>query len=363
MSVRKWGNVWWIDVAIHKGGKEYRTRKPAGARTRGEALKVEAVERARLETRAGGLPKKTPLFKEFSAEFLDSYAKANNKPSELAAKTMTLRRHLVPAFGEMPLDEITADHIEKYKARKLVPEDGTKPKQPKTVNNHLIVLAKIFAVAIEWRRIDRAPKGKLLKLGDPEFDFLDFAEAERLLASGNAEPWRTMILCGLRAGLRISEMIALRWDDVDVAGGKLVVRHNVWKGIEGTPKGWRSGEVSLKDELSEALRKLPSRFARGLVFCRPGGKRWTRDDCHRPLRRACRAAGIREVGWHVLRHTFASHLVMRGVPLKTVQELMRHASIASTMKYAHLSPVVKKEAVELLGTKRPEKGHGTVAAQ
>jgi site-specific recombinase XerD len=78
-----------------------------------------------------------------------------------------------------------------------------------------------------------------------------------------------------------------------------------------------------------------------------------------PLRRACKRAELREIGWHVLRHSFASHLVMRGATLKAVQELLGHQDIKVTLRYAHLSPNVKRETVSLLDAPPP---HGTRAA-
>ena len=82
----------------------------------------------------------------------------------------------------------------------------------------------------------------------------------------------------------------------------------------------------------------------------------TKGDCKHPLWRASKRADLRRVGWHVLRHTFASHLVMRGVALKAVQELLGHASIEMTMRYAHLSPDVRRDAVQVLD------GNGTSTA-
>ena len=75
-----------------------------------------------------------------------------------------------------------------------------------------------------------------------------------------------------------------------------------------------------------------------------------------PLTNACELAGVRRVGWHVLRHSYASHLVMRGASIAEVQSLLGHASITMTMRYAHLSPRARKRAVALLDRGSPAVG-------
>jgi integrase len=74
----------------------------------------------------------------------------------------------------------------------------------------------------------------------------------------------------------------------------------------------------------------------------------TENERKHPMRRACRRAVLRSIGWHTPRFTFASHLVVRGAPLKAVQELLGHADIQITMRYLHLFPHVKRDAVALL---------------
>jgi integrase len=187
-----------------------------------------------------------------------------------------------------------------------------------------------------------------LRLEPTSFDFLDFAEADRLLAAALAEPeWWTMVLVALRTGLRRGELMALRWDDVDLVAGRLVVRHSTTRDEEGSPKSGRNREIPLSPETVAAL-KAHRHLRAELVFCRHDGRPWRDHHLRPPLRRACKRAGLRVVGWHVLRHSFASHLVMRGVALKAVQELLGHSTIEMTMRYAHLSPDVRREAVALL---------------
>ena len=90
------------------------------------------------------------------------------------------------------------------------------------MNNHLIVLRRMLSVAEEWGKIDHVPRVKWLKAARPDFDFLTFEDAEKLLTAGEGE-WRIMVAVALKAGLRQGELLALRWRDVDFATGRIVV--------------------------------------------------------------------------------------------------------------------------------------------
>ena len=121
----------------------------------------------------------------------------------------------------------------------------------------------------------------------------------------------------------------------------------------GTPKSGKSREIPLNEKAHAMLKR--QRHLRGeLVFCDDAGRMLRKGACEWPLWSACKRAGLRRIGWHTLRHTFASHLVMRRAPLKAVQELLGHSRIEMTTRYAHLSPDVRKDAVRLLDADPPD---------
>ena len=132
-------------------------------------------------------------------------------------------------------------------------------------------------------------------------------------------------------------------DDDPVSGG---VR---WRS---PPKRWFDKKMAvvlrlLTDALAAALKAI--RHVCGpYVFCSQLGKRWSRGELDARLWRSCRKAKLRKIGWHALRHTFCSHLAMRGAPARAIQELAGHASIATTQRYMHLSSNAKREAIDLL---------------
>jgi integrase len=155
--------------------------------------------------------------------------------------------------------------------------------------------------------------------------------------------------------MRLGELLAVRWEDIDLFAKRILVRRNAVYGEISTPKSGKNREIPICDTLLDELKR--TRHLRGdLVFSNHRGKLWLAQDTYEPLHWACKKAGLRKVSWHVLRHTFASHLVMKGAPIKAVQELLGHSSLEMTMRYAHLSPDTRREAVQLLNF------HGTMTA-
>lgn len=337
----------WVDIP-GEGRRRIRRRSPIQTRRGAEEYERRLLESVLSTSR----PCEERRFSRFAIEFLETYATANNKYSEVETKECILRVHLIPAMGHLLLKEISAREIERYKAQKL--KSGL---AAKTINNHLTVLRKALVVAEEWGALAAIPPVKRLRAAPAKFDFLSFDEAERLVTAAERE-WRPMIIVALKTGLRLGELLGLEWDAVDLAAGRLVVRQAVARGRLDTPKSGEPREVPLCGGAVDAL--AAHRHLRGpFVFCRADGGMLVRDEARPPLHRACRRAGLRRIGWHVLRHTFASHLVMRGAQLKAVQEMLGHSTIEMTMRYAHLSPEVARNSVSLLDCARVGNHLGT----
>jgi len=196
--------------------------------------------------------------------------------------------------------------------------------------------------------LDKMARIKTLKVDPQKFDFFTFEEFEALVAAASAEPqWQAAVLTAGEAGLRLGELLALRWEDVDLGRGQLQVMRTDWRGKVGSPKGGKDRMVPLTSRLQAALRSI--RHLRGqLVFCWEDGTRWTNTTMRAGIKRQEKRAGLRVTGWHALRHTFCSHLAMRGAAAKAIQDLAGHQSIAVTNRYMHLAPGALRAAIDLL---------------
>ncbi|MFA6417068.1 MAG: site-specific integrase [Patescibacteria group bacterium] len=337
MSVYKNKNKYW--VSIYCQNKRYRKLSPQN--TQAGAKAYEALLRQKL---ARGEPiveeqKAVPTFKEFSDNWLEVYVKNNNKYSEILNKESLLRAHLNPFFGQKQLDKISNLDIENYKANKI--QSG---QSNKSVNNHLIVLNKCFNTAQEWGIIQNTPKVKLLKVQPQKFDFLSSEECQLLLDNSDGM-LKEMILFGLKTGLRFGELIALEWNDIDFKGNLLTVQKSIARGHLGSPKSNKIRYVPLLGDVKELIILRAKKH--GIAFDKDGNH-LNPVLCLNWLHRACNRAGLRKIGWHTLRHTFASHLAQNGVSIVLIKELLGHADIKTTMRYSHLTAQAVRGAVETL---------------
>ncbi|PRQ04616.1 Tyrosine recombinase XerC [Enhygromyxa salina] len=366
MSVRKrtWRDKhgrrhtrWMIHVEhTWPDGRKQSIRKVSPVQTRRGA---EAYEREVRKLLASGSwkegdRKQTPTLEGFAEEFL-AYQKTLNKPSELANKEMILRVHLLPVFGKRRLDQIDERAIDAYKVEKLdqVTRRG-KSYNPNTVNKHLKLLARILRVARKWKLISDVPEVGLLKARKTDFDFLTFEEADAFIAAAkqHAPHWHPFVVVALRTGLRIGELIALRWrEDIDLARGRVTVQqsYNPHNGFTST-KNDKIRELPLTwDAVAalEAQRELVDVDSE-LVFPGADGKVLSANKTNEVLAEISEAAGIRRIHNHCTRHSFASHAVMRGIPIRQVQEWLGHGSIVVTMRYAHLARGLGDELIRRL---------------
>jgi integrase len=295
---------------------------------------------------AATLEREVPTVEQFALRFLDGHARANRqKPSGIAAKEMILRVHLIPLLGFKSLDAITTEDVQHLKGR-------LNTKAAKTVNNILTVLNMLLKKAVEWNVIDRVHCSvKLLPVPKGSRSFHDVDEYERLVAAARQiDPVAyVIVLLGGEAGLRCGEMIALEWRDVDLGKRQLCIERSDWNGQVTAPKGGRLRYVPLTVRLAAALRE--HRHLRSpLVVCRENGSPLTRQQVQYRVKRAAKRAKLRE-GVHLLRHSFCSHLAMRGAPARAIQELAGHSELGVTQRYMHLSPAALDAAIRLLDSR------------
>lgn len=338
---------WLVDIRLElpdempiRERKVFRTASKSAAQRWGQLR-----ERHLLQHGLPPVKREVPILEEFAPRFVEGHARANRqKPSGIAAKEMVLRLHLVPSLGHKRLDSITSEDVQTLKRSMAV-------KAAKTVNNVLTVLSMLLKKAVEWDVIERMPcMIRLLPIPKYEAQFHDFDQYERLVDAACLD-WMTYlaVLLGGEAGLRCGEMLALEWSDIDLTKRQLCIQRSDWNGEVTSPKGGRLRYVPLTVRLAAALqqhRHLQSKR----VFCQTQGLPLTRQQVQYRVKRAARRASVQD-GVHILRHTFCSHLAMRGAPARAIQELAGHSELGMTQRYMHLSPAALDSAIQLLDSR------------
>jgi len=351
-GVRKRGSKYFIDYRAD--GK--RVREVVGtSKKQAELLlskrKVEVVENRHFDVRKS----QRITFEEFVKTYLDLHSRVNKKP-KVIRRDEGLIKNLSGKFSEKYLYQITPMMIEAYKSERLrvvvnpanTNMEELKTIAPATVNRELACLKSIFNKAIQWKKATENPvrQVQMLRENNERRRYLQEEEFKKLI---DACPTciKPIVILALNTGMRKGEILNLKWVDIDL-------QQRIAYLLD-TKNGERR-EVFLNEVAVDTLRKLTHHATSEYVFCKAGGLKY--NDIRGYFETALKKCGILDFKFHDLRHSFASHLVMSGVDLKTVQELLGHKTMEMTLRYSHLSPDHKKRAVEVLSEKM-----GTVWAQ
>jgi integrase len=311
------------------------------------------IEQARSDARTDrlNLPKGRKLALSFGAAASDYLKRLEESGGKnVAAKRRQLQLYLKPYFGLMRLDAITGFTIEKYKKRRLDQKTS-----PATVNRELATLSHLFNRAVEWKWLDRLPAkpakfaetaGRIIALTDQECDRLMTAA----VASADADLW-LFVAFGMNTAMRHSEIMAARWDQLDLANRRLF--------IPDAKAGQR--EQPITSELAEILtveREMRQDRA-GWIFPSPHSDSGTghRVRMDRPFREGVRLAGLDPelVTPHVMRHTAITKLVQAGVDLPTIQRISGHKTLAMVLRYTHVHGRHIDAAIQAIGRTVPKR--------
>lgn len=244
---------------------------------------------------------------------------------------------LVEKFGNIPLRHFNTKLLEQYQTEKI--QRGNKPA---TINRHTACIKHMFTKAVQWDMVEeftlkKVRQVKQLEERNRRLRYLLEDESKNLIDKCD-QHLKPIVVMALNTGMRKSEILTLRWENIDLAN-KLILLADT--------KNNEPRQIPINMTLKTQLDKLPQRIDGGYVFYDPRSDK-PYQDIKKSFAKALKNAGIKDFHFHDLRHTFASHLVMKGVDIMTVRELLGHKTLSMTLRYSHLAPSHKTRAVNVL---------------
>ncbi len=323
MALYRRGRIWYADFYIH--GRRVQT-------STGTANKREA-ERFMALHRADDIRPVRISFAEFGLRYME-YAKTN-KRSWIRDEQML--KQLNGFYNPALLSDIGPMSVESYKLQRV------RTVAPATVNREIALLKHMYNLADAWGLYrGRNPVKGVRFLPENNLKLRVLSEAEQTALMPCCPLYlHDMILFALHTGLRSGDIFRLLWEDIDTHEDqfKIIVR-----------KTQQELELPIAEELTEVLEKWRAIKRCPYVFYNQlTGDRF--HDVKAALKKAVKEAGLSGITWHTFRHTFATRLIARGTDIVTVKELLGHAEIKTTMRYAHTSREAKRNAVTRLGVK------------
>jgi integrase len=345
------GGVWYAKYRLPDGRQQKkrigpawseRGRPPAGFFTKrtAEAWLRDVLDQAN-RGELGGMVRTGRTFNEAADRYLewlrDDLAR---KPSTLRDYASILKHHLRPAFGELRVEDITPDRVSRWH-RALGRESGMSNR------TKIKVTTVLHGVMERARRDYRLPINPVRDLERPTarprptIDVFSPEEVMALVRAAADEQDAAIYLTAAFTGLRRGELVALRWRDVDFAGSFVRVTASYGEGGATTPKSGKVRSVPMAPTVAEALARLARRDHHtgldDLVFIGIASSYLDASALYRRYKKALTQAGLRDLRFHDLRHTFGTRMITRASILQ-VKEWMGHADVDTTMKYLHYAP-------------------------
>lgn len=338
-----------------------RFRLKAGKSKKLAELFLKDIELKAERKQLGFLDRKEVDLDVFVKEYL-AYSQTNHRSSTTTryrAAIDNFIRFIREKTNIKRLNDITTDTIEQYKIWRrntVVAANGKNPSRVKpqylrqgakahTINLEVRTLRSMLYLAVKWMKLEINPAHgvKDLKAEDSKKRrFLTDAECDQLLAASPPELYSIFFVL-IYTGMRKGELINLEWKDIDFNRGVIKVQRKLFW----VPKTGER-EIPMGKNVTEIIQRLPKKS--NLVFTGKDGKAIAPNALRVQLINVANKAGIPNLTEvHALRHTFASRLFMKGVDAPTVQKLMGHARIDTTMIYTHQTQDHLRAAMEKLG--------------
>ncbi len=344
MTVRKRYGVYYTEFRIH--GKRIQLKVPGGVTNKQTAQQYEDYLKGKMLRGEIGLERINPDVSILIEAYLN-YSRTNKSRSSFQRDELALK-NFFRVSGIQRYSELTASSIEKFKDDRAsaYQEERGRPISKRTINIEIGTVKKMMNKLVELEIIPENPIKSVRKIRGPELKSIEFLTRVeiRALLEAATPTFRPIIYIFLKTGLRRNELLFLEWSDIDFEKQQIRVINKE----ERPTKHYRERYVPIDDAVVEILESLRRAGPRKYVFpTRDGSVR--RNNLLREVKRTAKKAGIdKNVTVHMLRHTYASHLVMSGVDLATVKEILGHSDITTTLRYAHLAPGHLRDAVKKL---------------
>ncbi len=312
------------------------------------------------------------LLRDYLPMWLDKHAQHNLRANTLSQYRFHISKHILPALGGIRLRELRPLHLQQFYSDRLANgrRDGKGGLKPSTVKYFHAIISKALETAVRWQMVHRNVANAVDPPRDTpeEMKYWTSDQANTFLEYAGQTIHYEFYLTAIMTGLRRSELLALRWRDIDLGTGKAAIRQTLVRVTDGSrhigPPKTKSGRrvISLPKSLIGTLRSVRQRQREArlilgaewedhdLVFPGPTGRPQSPDLISRHFRRLLEKHGdLPRIRFHDLRHTHATLMLAQGVHPKIVSERLGHSRIAVTLDtYSHALPDLQEEAAAKL---------------